>query len=70
MDTSSCPNCGTNHNETEDQNLGTALEALRFELEHLWPQEERDGAQKAAAAVSRAVGGLSLELDYLWPNAA
>ena len=70
MDTPSCPNCGANHNDTESENLGIALETLRSELEYLWPAEERDGAQKATAAVSRAVGGLSLELDYLWPNAA
>ena len=70
MDSLNCPNCGTAHSDTTDHNLGASLENLRNELEHLWPEEEKDNARMATVAVTRAVSGLSLELDYLWPTAA
>ena len=70
MEQLNCPHCGSEHTDNSSEDLGAALEGLRFELEHLWPEEEQDNARMATAAVTRAVGGLSLELDYLLPAAA
>ncbi|MEC8024867.1 MAG: hypothetical protein VX223_13105 [Myxococcota bacterium] len=59
------------HNVGNDNHdLGAAFEAVRRGLEYLWPEEEQNGSRMATEAVTRAVKGLSLELEYLWPNAA
>ena len=70
MNTSDCPKCSTSHNDTDPQDLEAALGTLRSELEHLWPEEETESARIATFAVSRAVGGLTLELDDILPSAA
>ena len=70
MNSLTCLHCDSLPEDLSAQDLSIALEPLRFELEHLWPAEDRDGAHVATKAVTRAVEGLSLELDYLWPPTA